>query len=234
MSTNTFGLADDPVVQAKSKIEETANAVTRQARELADILATVSAAWTGVGASGFMSAQSMVNDDHDEIRRLLGVLHNAVAQTKNLSNAQDDDVRAAFRAVQLLPVPAAAPTVPASTASDSSRFSVCRSEKEKNMAGNDGHTRVRYETVQQMADRIRIVSKNIITDLNEMEQALKVVTDTWDGEAHGQYVQLQAKYKGKADHMQKQLEQVAQLIERGKGDYRATDVKASRLFTEAY
>ncbi|WP_328927954.1 WXG100 family type VII secretion target [Streptomyces sp. NBC_00190] len=102
------------------------------------------------------------------------------------------------------------------------------------MAGNDGHTRVRYETVQQMADRIRIVSKNIITDLNEMEQALKVVTDTWDGEAHGQYVQLQAKYKGKADHMQKQLEQVAQLIERGKGDYRATDVKASRLFTEAY
>ncbi|MEU9301229.1 WXG100 family type VII secretion target [Streptomyces sp. NPDC048269] len=102
------------------------------------------------------------------------------------------------------------------------------------MAGNDGHTRVRYETVQQMADRIRVVSKNIITDLNEMEQALKVVTDTWDGEAHGQYVQLQAKYKGKADHMQKQLEQVAQLIERGKGDYRATDVKASRLFTEAY
>ncbi|MFG2981068.1 WXG100 family type VII secretion target [Streptomyces sp. NPDC048258] len=102
------------------------------------------------------------------------------------------------------------------------------------MAGNDGHTRVRYETVQQMADRIRVVSKNIITDLNEMEQALKVVTDTWDGEAHGQYVQLQAKYKGKADHMQKTLEQVAQLIERGKGDYRATDVKASRLFTEAY
>ncbi|MFE9634397.1 WXG100 family type VII secretion target [Streptomyces sp. NPDC006463] len=102
------------------------------------------------------------------------------------------------------------------------------------MAGNDGHTRVRYETVQEMADRIRVVSKNIITDLNEMEQALKVVTDTWDGEAHGQYVQLQAKYKGKADHMQKQLEQVAQLIERGKGDYRATDVKASRLFTEAY
>ncbi|MGW0752841.1 hypothetical protein [Streptomyces sp. NPDC002587] len=100
MSTNTFGLADDPVVQAKSKIEETANAVTRQARELADILATVSAGWTGAGASGFMSAQSVVNDDHDEIRRLLGVLHNAVAQTKNLSNAQDDDVRAAFKAVQ--------------------------------------------------------------------------------------------------------------------------------------
>ncbi|MDX3536656.1 hypothetical protein PV721_20195 [Streptomyces sp. MB09-01] len=100
MSTNTFGLADDPVVKAKNKIEETANAVTRQARELADILATVSAGWTGVGASGFISAQTTVNDDHDEIRRLLTVLHNAVGQTKNLSNAQDDEVRAAFKAVQ--------------------------------------------------------------------------------------------------------------------------------------
>ncbi|MFI5619202.1 WXG100 family type VII secretion target [Streptomyces sp. NPDC051567] len=99
MSSN-FGLADDPVVQAKNKISDTAEAVTRQARELADILATVSAGWTGVGASGFVSAQAVVNEDHDQIRRLLGVLHNAVAQTKNLSNAQDDDVRAAFNAVK--------------------------------------------------------------------------------------------------------------------------------------
>ncbi|MFC9299032.1 WXG100 family type VII secretion target [Streptomyces sp. NPDC057011] len=98
--SNNFGLADDPIVQAKNKISETADAVTTQARELADILATVSAGWTGVGASGFISAQTVVNEDHDEIRRLLGVLHNAVAQTKNLSNAQDDDVRAAFKTVQ--------------------------------------------------------------------------------------------------------------------------------------
>ncbi|MFJ8014783.1 WXG100 family type VII secretion target [Streptomyces sp. NPDC096339] len=98
--SNNFGLADDPIVQAKNKISETADAVTTQARELADILATVSAGWTGVGAQGFVNAQTVVNEDHDQIRRLLGVLHNAVAQTKNLSNAQDDDVRAAFSAVQ--------------------------------------------------------------------------------------------------------------------------------------
>ncbi|MFE5810034.1 WXG100 family type VII secretion target [Streptomyces sp. NPDC056491] len=103
------------------------------------------------------------------------------------------------------------------------------------MSGNnDGHTRVRYETVQQMADRIRVVSKNILKDLAEMEQALKVVTDTWDGEAHAEYVNLQTKYKAKADVMNAELEKMAKLIERGKGDYRATDIKASRLFTEAY
>ncbi|MER6215264.1 WXG100 family type VII secretion target [Streptomyces sp. NPDC048387] len=99
---------------------------------------------------------------------------------------------------------------------------------------DDGHTRVRYESVQQMADRIRIVSRNILKDLDEMEAAVKVVTDTWDGEAHREYVALQKKYHARADHMQKQLEKVAQLIERGKGDYRATDVKSSRLFTEAF
>ncbi|WP_314244499.1 WXG100 family type VII secretion target [Streptomyces kutzneri] len=99
---------------------------------------------------------------------------------------------------------------------------------------NDGHTRVRYESVQQMADRIRTVSGNILKDLAEMEQALKVVTDTWDGEAHSEYVNLQTKYRSKADVMNTELEKMAKLIERGKGDYRATDLKASRLFTEAY
>ncbi|MGW1636854.1 WXG100 family type VII secretion target [Streptomyces lavendulae] len=97
--TNNFGLADDPVVKAANKISETANAVTTQSRELADILATVSAGWTGVGAEGFKKAQSDLNIDHDEIRRLLGVLHNAVSQTKNLTNAQDDEVRAAFNSI---------------------------------------------------------------------------------------------------------------------------------------
>ncbi|MFE6845990.1 WXG100 family type VII secretion target [Streptomyces sp. NPDC057686] len=102
------------------------------------------------------------------------------------------------------------------------------------MAGSDGHTKVRYESVQEMANRIRVVSKKIVTDLQEMEQAIKVVTDTWDGDAHQAYLTLQKQYKSKADDMHRQLEQVASLIERGKGDYRATDVKASRLFTEAY
>ncbi|MEV7727632.1 WXG100 family type VII secretion target [Streptomyces sp. NPDC101733] len=94
--TNNFGLADDPVVKAANKISETSEAVTTQARELADILATASAGWTGVGANGFAVAQTQLNENHDNIRRLLGVLHNAVVQTKNLTNAQDDEVNATF------------------------------------------------------------------------------------------------------------------------------------------
>ncbi|MDQ1007965.1 uncharacterized protein YukE [Streptomyces sp. V4I23] len=95
-----FGLADDPIVKAKNKINQTAGEVTKQARELADIIATVSAGWTGVGASGFVSAQNLINEDHDAIRRLLNILHNAVGETKNLSNANDDEVLAAFNAAK--------------------------------------------------------------------------------------------------------------------------------------
>lgn len=102
------------------------------------------------------------------------------------------------------------------------------------MSGSDGHTRVRYETVQQMADRIRAISKNIVDDLAAMDAALKVVTDTWDGEAHAKYVGVQKDYKGRAEHMRDKLEETAKLIEHGKGSYRATDIKASQLFTEAY
>lgn len=102
------------------------------------------------------------------------------------------------------------------------------------MTGNDGHTKVRYESVQLMADRIRKIADKINQDLKDMDHALTVVTDTWDGEAHARYIELQTKYRGRADHMRSQLRLVADLVERGKNDYRATDVKASRLFTESF
>jgi uncharacterized protein YukE len=98
--TGGFGLADDPIVKAKNKITQTAGEVSKQSRELADIIATVAAGWTGVGASGFVSAQNLINEDHDHIRRLLNVLQNAVGETKNLSNANDDEVLAAFNAAK--------------------------------------------------------------------------------------------------------------------------------------
>ncbi|MFI6729681.1 WXG100 family type VII secretion target [Streptomyces sp. R-74717] len=100
--------------------------------------------------------------------------------------------------------------------------------------GHDPNTKVKYESVQEIANRIRSVSQKIVNDLAEMDSAIKVVTDTWDGEAHQEYLNLQRKYKERADHMKNRLEQVAKIIESGKDSYRATDLKASRAFTEAY
>ncbi|MER6500872.1 WXG100 family type VII secretion target [Streptomyces sp. NPDC001455] len=100
--------------------------------------------------------------------------------------------------------------------------------------GHDPNTKVRYESVQEIANRVRAVSQNIVKDLEEMDAALRVVTDTWDGEAHKEYVVLQKKYKGRAEHMRDRLAEVAKIIESGKDSYRATDLRASRGFTEAY
>jgi WXG100 family type VII secretion target len=102
------------------------------------------------------------------------------------------------------------------------------------MAAADPNTRVRYESLQEMANRIRVVSRNIIKDLEEMDSALSVVTSTWDGDAHREYVALQKKYKGRAEDMRDRLDKIAQLIEQGKDGYRHTDKKASSLFSEAY
>ncbi|MFD0372895.1 MULTISPECIES: WXG100 family type VII secretion target [unclassified Streptomyces] len=102
------------------------------------------------------------------------------------------------------------------------------------MSVDNAGTKVRYESVQEMANRIRTVSQNIVKDLAEMDTALKVVTDTWDGDAHREYEILQGKYKKRAEDMKNRLEQTAKIVEQGKDSYRSTDVKASRLFTEAY
>ncbi|MFF1481816.1 WXG100 family type VII secretion target [Streptomyces sp. NPDC058301] len=94
--------------------------------------------------------------------------------------------------------------------------------------------KIRYESVQGIADSIRAISKRITDDLARMESAVNVVANTWDGEAHGQYLKVQKDYHADAHEIQQTLEKIAKAIEHGKASYHHTDVKASRLFTEAY
>ncbi|MEU5438608.1 WXG100 family type VII secretion target [Streptomyces sp. NPDC020719] len=102
------------------------------------------------------------------------------------------------------------------------------------MGDTNPDLKIRYESVQGIADSIRGISKRIMDDLARMEAAVKVVADTWDGEAHGAYLKVQKDYKADAHDIQQTLEKIAKTIEHGKGSYHATDLKASRLFTEAY
>ncbi|MFG2334515.1 WXG100 family type VII secretion target [Streptomyces sp. NPDC048604] len=102
------------------------------------------------------------------------------------------------------------------------------------MSGIDQNTLVRYGSVQEIANRIRAVSRNIVQDLEEMDTALRIVTGTWDGEAYREYEILQRKYKRRAEDMRARLDSVARIVEQGKDCYRSTDLKASRLFTEAH
>lgn len=85
--------------------------------------------------------------------------------------------------------------------------------------------RVRYERVQNIADNIRQVSNQIRRDMDRMDDAVKVVADTWDGEAHRMYLDVQRAYKARANHMHQVLADVAKMIENGKDSFRNVDLK---------
>ncbi|GGP88626.1 MULTISPECIES: WXG100 family type VII secretion target [Streptomyces] len=101
MSSNPGGqsIGYEAVTKAKNAIEETAHDMSQQIRVLADAIATVGAGWTGSGANQFVTAQDTLNRRHDDIRRKLDVLYNAVIGTKNLNQENDAEVDAAFRAL---------------------------------------------------------------------------------------------------------------------------------------
>ncbi|MFC7305153.1 WXG100 family type VII secretion target [Streptomyces monticola] len=98
---------------------------------------------------------------------------------------------------------------------------------------SDADLRVRYENVQTIADSIRRISREIMQNMDRMDDAVRVVAATWDGEAHGMYQDVQRAYKGRADHMQKTLEQVARLIEQGKESYGTVDRKNAATIQQA-
>ncbi|OII61104.1 hypothetical protein BJP40_07045 [Streptomyces sp. CC53] len=95
--TDDFKLVQEAVKDAQGIIAETGRQVTTQARQMADILETCAAGWQGAGAAGFKTAQKLLNEDHDAIRRLLDVLHNAVGQTRNLTSENDIEVLQTFQ-----------------------------------------------------------------------------------------------------------------------------------------
>ncbi|MFD9488254.1 WXG100 family type VII secretion target [Streptomyces sp. NPDC059991] len=101
MSSNPGGqsIGYEAVTKAKNAIEETAHDMSQQIRVLADAIATVGAGWSGSGANQFVTAQDTLNRRHDDIRRKLDVLYNAVIGTKNLNQENDEEVDAAFRAI---------------------------------------------------------------------------------------------------------------------------------------
>ncbi|MCH0542597.1 hypothetical protein I3F58_24170 [Streptomyces sp. MUM 203J] len=91
-----FKLVQSEVKKAQLAIENTSNQVSSHLRKMQTILETCAASWTGEGAAGFKTAQKGLMQDNLEIRRLLGILHNAVGQTKNLTSAKDIEVKEAF------------------------------------------------------------------------------------------------------------------------------------------
>ncbi|MDT0547189.1 hypothetical protein [Streptomyces lonegramiae] len=68
---------------------------------MADILATVDAGWQGVGAGAFKKAQMDLELDHDAVRRLVAGIREAVVQTHRSGGANDDDIAAQLKGIDV-------------------------------------------------------------------------------------------------------------------------------------
>ncbi|KAK1182533.1 MULTISPECIES: WXG100 family type VII secretion target [Streptomyces] len=90
---------------------------------------------------------------------------------------------------------------------------------------------VDYESVESLAADLRLAAKNVKKEMDDIQAAVKRVTGGWEGEAHQAMLAAEAQFKARADHIQALITQVAGLVASGKDQYRATDVKASRLFS---
>ncbi|MGY0057980.1 WXG100 family type VII secretion target [Streptomyces sp. LZ34] len=90
---------------------------------------------------------------------------------------------------------------------------------------------VDYESVQQLASQLRTAASNVRKEMQDIQGAVKRVTDGWEGEAHQAMLAAEKQFQARADHIQALVTKVATLVESGKDSYRATDVKASSLFS---
>ncbi|MEU1790972.1 WXG100 family type VII secretion target [Streptomyces sparsogenes] len=93
---------------------------------------------------------------------------------------------------------------------------------------------VNYESVQQLASQLRTAAGNVRKEMNDIQAAVKKVTEGWEGEAHQAMLAAEKQFQARADHIQGLVTKVATLVESGKDAYHATDVKASKLFSLGY
>ncbi|MEU0810430.1 MULTISPECIES: WXG100 family type VII secretion target [unclassified Streptomyces] len=90
---------------------------------------------------------------------------------------------------------------------------------------------VDYESVQQLASQLRTAAGNVRKEMDDIQAAVKRVTEGWEGEAHQAMLAAEKQFQARADHIQGLVTKVAALVESGKDSYRETDVKASKLFS---
>ncbi|KUJ64106.1 hypothetical protein ACZ90_61800 [Streptomyces albus subsp. albus] len=99
--SDTQKISDAAFISFEGSIQETSTQLSSNLKKLADAIATVQGAWTGGGASAFVTAQRALNDDHDALRRLIDGIHDAVALTRKSSRANDDDILSQFRSIDV-------------------------------------------------------------------------------------------------------------------------------------
>ncbi|MFC5725008.1 WXG100 family type VII secretion target [Streptomyces gamaensis] len=99
--SDTQKISDHAFFKFENSIQETSEALSANLRTLVNAIATVEAAWTGAGADAFRRAQTSLNEDHNALRQLIDMIHEAVSLTRKYGHANDGDVLASFNRIDV-------------------------------------------------------------------------------------------------------------------------------------
>ncbi|GHF55131.1 MULTISPECIES: WXG100 family type VII secretion target [Streptomyces] len=99
--SNIQQISDESFSKFENTLKEASAALSANLKSLVGVIDTAKAAWQGQAADAFVQAQHALNEDHDALRRLLDGIHEAVSLTRKSAHANDGDVMASMRAIDV-------------------------------------------------------------------------------------------------------------------------------------
>ncbi|GEM_PF-1486064 len=82
---------------------------------------------------------------------------------------------------------------------------------------------VNYDTVSTAAGDVTVTARELTTGLETLMAKVKVVTDTWDGDARVAYEDIQRSVASEMAEMNAKLDNIGKLLHRSLEGYRDTD-----------
>ncbi|MBU7600558.1 WXG100 family type VII secretion target [Streptomyces sp. XM4193] len=98
------------------------------------------------------------------------------------------------------------------------------------MASDPSQLVVNYGSLEKAAADIESAAKRLRGDLERVQQEVKKVAQTWEGEAQSAYMRVHVTWDQRADSMERTLMQIASKVRQASGEYQASDRKAAGRF----
>lgn len=97
-------------------------------------------------------------------------------------------------------------------------------------SGDPSQLVVNYGSLDKAASDIEAAAKRLRGDLERVQQEVKKVAQTWEGEAQTAYMRVHVTWDQKADSLERTLNQIAAKVRQASGEYLASDRKAAGRF----
>ncbi|NGO73832.1 WXG100 family type VII secretion target [Streptomyces boncukensis] len=92
--------------------------------------------------------------------------------------------------------------------------------------------KVNYAHLDDIAEQIRVRRTLLEQQMEAAWREVKKVDQAWQGEAKEMFNAIDKQWHARATEIKEQLQKIQTLVQEGRGNYRATDLKAASLFQQ--